>query len=344
MTDTSGMLASMELVSIPENPIPSNAFAGSITTPDGVALRYARWRTTARKQRGTVCIVQGRSEFIEKYFETITELRRRGFGVMAFDLRGQGGSQRLLPDRRRGHVDDFMDYVTDIRSIVRDVMTPHMPKPWFALSHSMGSAALLLALDEGDTGFERAVMLAPLIGLADLKLPGLARAAASTLDFFALGTRYIPGGGATALSTKPFAGNRLTSDPVRYARISSIFAVGPHLALGDPTIRWTQAMFQTFQRFENREFGRHISVPTLMMIPGADPLCSSPASEALAMRLRACQPIVIPGARHEILMERDYLRSQFFAAFDSFIPGQTSVDDLVDADDESEAGTASLAA
>jgi lysophospholipase len=228
-------------------------------------------------------------------------------------------------------VDDFTDYVTDLRSIIEHVMAPVMPRPWFALSHSMGSAALMLALDEGDTDFDRAVMLAPLVGLADLKLPNLARIAASSLDFFALGTRYIPGGGATALSTKPFAGNRLTSDPVRYSRISSIFQAGPHLAIGDPTIRWTQAMFQTFSRFEHRDFGRHIAVPSLMVIPGADPLCSSPAAEALAMRLRACQPIIIPGARHEILMERDYLRSQFFAAFDSFVPGQSSVDDLVDA-------------
>jgi lysophospholipase len=337
----------MELIAAPGNQIPSNPIVGSVTTPDGITLRYARWRPTARKHRGTVCIIQGRSEFIEKYFEVIVELRRRGFGVVAFDFRGQGGSQRLLPDSRRGHVDDFGDFVTDIRTITETIMTPHMPKPWFALSHSMGSAALLLALDEGHTGFDRAVMLAPLIGLADLKFPALARAAASALDFLALGTRYIPGGGATAMSTKPFAGNRLTSDPVRYSRISDIITAGPHLAIGDPTIRWTQAMFQTFSRFENQDFGRHISVPTLMIIPGSDPLCSAPAAEALAMRLRACQPIIIPTARHEILMERDHLRSQFLAAFDAFIPGQSSVEDLLETGDEGDAGaspSATLAA
>ena len=31
--------------------------------------------------------------------------------------------------------------------------------------------------------------------------------------------------------------------------------------------------------------------------------------------------IVIDGAEHEILMERDSLRDQFWVAFDKFIPG-----------------------
>ena len=33
---------------------------------------------------------------IEKYFEVVGELRRRGFAVAVLDWRGQGGSSRLL--------------------------------------------------------------------------------------------------------------------------------------------------------------------------------------------------------------------------------------------------------
>ena len=39
------------------------------------------------------------------------------------------------------------------------------------------------------------------------------------------------------------------------------------------------------------------------------------------MRLRAGSHLVIPGARHEILMEQDRYREQFWAAFDAFVPG-----------------------
>ena len=238
-------------------------------------------------------------------------------------LRGQGGSQRLLSDPRKGHVDDFDEYLVDLDTVVDQVMVAAMPPPYFVLGHSMGAAALLLALQRGSSPFERAVLLAPLVGLVDVRFPGLANAVAAGFDFFALGTSYIPGGGATSLATRPFAGNKLTSDPTRYQRMADIIAAEPRLGLGDPTIRWTLAMFDVFRRFADRDFGRRLSTPLVMILPGADPLCSTPAAEALGARLRGCETILVPGARHEILTERDMFRFQFLAAFDAFIPGES---------------------
>jgi lysophospholipase len=68
----------------------------------------------------------------------------------------------------------------------------------------------------------------------------------------------------------------------------------------------------------------------LMLIAGADPLCSAPAAEALALRFRGCQPVVIPGAKHELLFERDAIRDQAFAAIDAFIPGESRPEELVE--------------
>jgi lysophospholipase len=320
----------MELFSIPDSPIPSNAIVGSVVTKDGVKLRFARWRPTSRRRVGTVCVIQGRSEFVEKYYETIADLRKRGFAVLAFDLRGQGGSDRMLPDPRMGHVDDFDDYCVDIDTVIEKVMLPTMPAPYYALAHSMGAAALLLALHQGETRFERVALLAPLIALADTKIPWVAKASATLLDFMALGTSYVPGGGATSQTTKPFDGNLITSDPTRYARIAEWIEIAPQLGLGDPTIRWAFAMFQMFDRFASHDFGRKIATPSIVVLPGSDPLCSTPAAEALAARLRACQTILVPGAKHELLSEQEIYRKQFFAAFDAFIPGETQVSDIVD--------------
>jgi lysophospholipase len=166
------------------------------------------------------------------------------------------------------------------------------------------------------------VLSAPLVGLRTVRFPKLARGLARLLDTLALGAAYVPGGGATPLSTKPFAGNRLTSDPARYGRFADLNIAAPHLALGDPTIGWVHAMYRAFDRFAAHDFGRDVRVPTLMIIPDADPLCDSHASEALAARVRGCRTVIIPGSKHEPLFERDELRDLAMAAIKAFIPGE----------------------
>ena len=42
--------------------------------------------------------------------------------------------------------------------------------------------------------------------------------------------------------------------------------------------------------------------------------------------LRAGTQVVVAGARHELMMERDVVREQFWAAFDAFIPGSRIAD------------------
>ena len=79
----------MGLVSTLGNPVPEGAITGTLKTQDGVLLRHARW-AAERRSNGTVCLLQGRAEFIEKYFEVVRELKNRGFAVVTFDWRVAG--------------------------------------------------------------------------------------------------------------------------------------------------------------------------------------------------------------------------------------------------------------
>ena len=103
----------MKLVSIPANPVPDDVVTGAIQTPDGVNLRFARWAPPPGR-KGTVLVLQGRAEFIEKYFETVRDLRARGFAVVTFDWRGKGLSDRALSNRHKGYVRSFSNYITDL--------------------------------------------------------------------------------------------------------------------------------------------------------------------------------------------------------------------------------------
>lgn len=85
------------LNSTPDNPVPPGGILHAVRTQDGLALRAAHWRPTTRLVKGTVCLLQGRAEFIEKYYETVADLRRRGFAVVAFDWRGIWPFSRTAP-------------------------------------------------------------------------------------------------------------------------------------------------------------------------------------------------------------------------------------------------------
>lgn len=310
------------LVTTPFIETPAGATCGLIETSDRVKIRVARWLQTTGVDRGTVCVMQGRSECIEKYFEVIADLLARGFAVVSFDWRGQGGSQRLLSNARKGHVDDFELFERDLSAVFADVLQPDCPKPWFALAHSMGGCALLLALDRGETRFERVVLSSPMIRLAGLRMPAGAVLLAQTLDFLGLGGSFIPGGSADCLSTKPFDGNRLSGDRQRYDRNAAIMKAAPDLALGDATIGWVNAAFRAMARISDPDFGSRITTPSLMLHGSADRLCSPEAVAELALRIRCSRAIGFQGARHELLMETDAIRAGVYAAFDAFVPGE----------------------
>ncbi|HEY1361235.1 MAG TPA: alpha/beta hydrolase [Xanthobacteraceae bacterium] len=310
----------MTLVSIPANPVPDGAISGTLKTRDGIELRFARWPPPPGR-RGTVCLFQGRSEFIEKYFETARDLRARGFAVATLDWRGQGMSGRMLRNPRKGYVRSFSQYDIDLETFVNEVVLPDCPPPVFALAHSMGATVLLRAAYAGHHWFDRMVLLAPMIALPGMRRSSATRTLVRSLRFMGLGGLYVPGGDATVMQQRPFVGNLLTSDPVRYARTVAELEAEPALAIGWPTVAWTDAAFRAMAEIAEPGYAARIRQPLLIIAAGQDRIVSTPAIDEFAVRLRAGSHLIVPGARHELLMEADRFRSQVLAAFDAFVPG-----------------------
>jgi lysophospholipase len=311
----------VEFFPTPDNPVPGAPVLTSITTADRIALRVAYWQAETDQPKGTVCVLHGRAEFIEKYFETVSDLLKRGFAVVTFDWRGQGLSGRQVKNPRKGHVRRFADYRYDIEAVRDQILMPLMPEPHFALAHSMGGAIALNAAYESWLPFRRLVTTTPMIALSIVKRSRSAASLARILRFLGMGKMFVPGGGETSISTMPFKNNRLTGDPVRYARnADASHAIGPG-AIGAPTVAWMDSAFRFMSCFTAPNYALKIRLPTLIVAAGEDPVCATPATERFAARLKAGDAIVIPGSRHEILMERDVIREQFWAAFDAFIPG-----------------------
>src|SRR5947209_14100087 len=267
-------------------------------------------------------ILPGRTEFVEKYFEVTGELLARGLVVVALDWRGQGLSERDLKDPRKGHVDDFAFYERDLDALHQQVLQFLCPQPWFALGHSMGASILLAQARDGRSPFARMVLTAPMIDIAGLRVPRLVRALIEGLDMVGLGTAYVLGGSQKATLECGFEGNDLTSDPIRFARLAGILQVAPQLGLGGPTVGWLNAAFRLIDEFADAEYPRRTFTPTLVLGAGKDPVVPLHAVERRATRLKVGRLIVLSDSRHEILMERDHIRGQFWAAFDPLIPGE----------------------
>jgi lysophospholipase len=310
----------MKLVSIPANPVPEDAVAGPLKTPDGVTLRFARFAPPAGR-RGTVCVFPGRSEWIEKYFETVRDLRNRGFAVAILDWRGQGLSDRALSDRYKGYVGSFSEFDTDLETFMREVVLPDCPPPIFALAHSMGATIVLRALARGQRWFDRVVLSAPMLGVAPVQSMGFAAAVLRGMRLAGLGRMYVPGRYPGVIDLRPFAGNPLTTDPVRFARSGAILEAEPALALGGPTVAWADAAFRAMHAMRAPSYPARIRQPILIVAAGRDVIVSNSVIEDFATSLRAGSHLVVVGSQHELLMEQDRYRSQFWAAFDAFVPG-----------------------
>jgi lysophospholipase len=201
------------------------------------------------------------------------------------------------------------------------VVLPDCPPPYFALAHSMGATVLLRAAHQGHRWFDRMVLLAPMIGLPGMRRALGTRVTVKAMRLLGLGGMYVPGGDATIMMQRPFLGNLLTSDPVRYARNVAVLEAEPRLAIGWPTVGWADAAFKVMGEFAEPGYPVKIRQPLLIVAAGQDSIVSTPAIDDFAVRLRAGSHLIVPGARHELLMEQDRFRMQVLAAFDAFVPG-----------------------
>lgn len=282
----------------------------------GVRLRYACWNVPGTMPRGSVVLQQGRAEFIEKYgTEVVGELLARGFAVYAMDWRGQGLSDRLLADRDKGHIDDFATYAADFRLFLETVVAPAARRPLLVVGHSMGAHIILRHLAEiGADPFSAAICVSPMTGLRR------ALAIRAVVAFAGLvgqrDTDYAPATGPYDARHRSFATNDVTSDERRYRFTDQWFAADRRLALGGPTVGWLKKAFRSMDRLAAPGVLERINIPLLVISAGSDRVVDTASHAPVVARVRGAKLVVVEGARHEIMMETDALRTRFWQAFD----------------------------
>jgi lysophospholipase len=128
--------------------------------------------------------------------------------------------------------------------------------------------------------------------------------------------RYLFGTGPFIYLAREFASNHVTHDERRYRFTEAWFKADPRLSLGGPTIGWARQAVRSMSAALAPGYLETIDLPLMLMSATEDQLIDIRSHEPIVARLKQGEHVVIDGAKHEIMMEIDPLRAQFWQAFD----------------------------
>ena len=286
-----------------------DAHAVWLVASDGVRLRAGHWPGSGR---GTVLLLPGRTEVLEKYAEVAATLGGEGWAVLSLDWRGQGLSTRTCRDPGLGHVAQFDDYQRDIAALLSAAAGMQAARPWVMLAHSMGGCIGLRTLIHG-APVAAAAFCAPMWGLP------LGRAVRLVLQGVALAggwrgqaERAVPGERSDfALATARFDDNFLTTDRAQFDRMQAQVRAHPELALGAPTLGWLAAAVAETARLAQ---GPAPTIPALAAVGSLEKIVDTAAVAARMQDWPGGRFLSVPGGEHELMMEAPARRRCFLDA------------------------------
>lgn len=296
---------------------PDGGAAHWLKTADGLRIRVGHWPLAGAK--GTVLIFPGRTEFVEKYGVTAKALQEAGYASLAIDWRGQGIADRMLADRRIGHVGQFSDYQWDVQATVAHAEALGLPRPYFLLAHSMGGCIGLRALHHG-LDVKAAMFSAPMWGVEMTPIVRIGAWVMSTIAM-KLGFANILTPGQTTESyvlREDFDKNTLTNDPEMWELFKRQLTAQPDLGLGGPSLRWVNLSLHEMLTLSRMPMP---DVPALTYLGTREEIVHPQRIKDGMAKWPKGKLRVIDGGKHEMLMDepamRDMLMAETIAHFEA---------------------------
>jgi lysophospholipase len=295
-----------------------------VTLPDGGYVRTGVWQSGGSAPAGTVLLLTGRNECLEKYAELAAEWSGRGWRTVALDWRGQGGSSRFLPQPQRGYAPDFSVLLDDLDRVLPALLPEGTPRPVVAFAHSMGGHLLLRhALEQAGKplAFDGIILCAPMLGICAPLPETMALLMVRNKVVSGRGEDYAWGQKDWPAELEPFAGNPFTSDPVRHRVLHDIYMANPELTLGGVTWGWLHAAYRSMRLVMEHPNRSRLTLPVLLLSADADTVVQTSRHRSMGAQLPAATVRHYPGAKHELMMERDSLRNAAWADIDAWLAG-----------------------
>jgi lysophospholipase len=277
------------------------------------------------KPKGFVVIAPGLSEFCEKYFETIRDLKKDGFAVAILEWRGHGLSDRYLPeDRHRRHSEGFENDVADFQFFM-DKLDQIRKKHDLAdlktalLAHSMGGNISLRYLHDKPEAFDSATFSAPMFGinLTATQRPIL-KPTCTLFNSLGKGNWYAPGQGPWTRLKYNVSKLTMSTDKSRREVQGKWFEHNPDLTAGGVTYGWLLEAYKSCETVQSPDFQKNIKTPVFIGIAENEVVVNNKDILTTAAGIKGAKVKEYEEARHELLMERNEIRGQFLRDFKNF--------------------------
>lgn len=275
---------------------------------EGARGKKVHYQKIKRGQDTAVIILPGRTEPTLKYAEVIYDLKELPVDFFLWDPRGQGFSERLLPDPDKGYVEKWEDYTNDFHKFYQKELTQYSKV--LVLAHSMGAAIALRYSQLHPKNIQALVMSSPMM---QIKTNGIPEIAAQGLMgvYKLLGKKkeYVPGGGPF-VNPEPYEVNRVTQSRARYDMARIVDTYDSKFYMGSATRNWLFEAIQMTKKIKKRSQRKKIEhIPLLIFQAGKDEFSKDSRQQTFCQKHPRCQLVRFELAKHEMFQETDSVRN-----------------------------------
>lgn len=288
---------------------------GEFAGAEGIKILYTSFKK--KDSSAALLLLPGKTETYLKYAEFFYDLQDLPLSLYAMDNRGMGFSGRMLPDPMKVHVECFDNYLEDVRIFLNTVVASDQPERLYILGHSTGALIASLYMQTYPEVFQAGILCSPFYQLSVGPVPGfILRALTRLLD--RPGRQQDYGPGQKDLKRTDYQHNTITHSHARWSLWEQeIIPNNVAIRFGGVTNHWLRECLIAGVRAV-KGAGK-ITVPLLLLQAEEDSITAAAAQDRFCRRARNCRKVVINGARHEILIERDDLRNEAIDRIKSFI-------------------------
>ena len=287
-------------------------------TSDKRRLRIVSKVQKHNYKKGTLVFLQGMEDSCERYGELFYELSARGFSYASFDWYGQGGS---VPDvtgaeKKSGLTFDINQHIGDLDEFLQKIVYPDCPPPYYFLAYDMGCLIAISALDIINNQCQRFIGLSPLFTPLGYTTGSFQSKLASLMTDFGLGRLKLP------RAKSLFSNN----SSLTKGRNSEVDQQKNSQNIPLPDRRWLARVLETVNFAKARLNKNDLRFPTIFVLGHNDKLINAQKSLRFCDNVRLADMMTLFGAGHDILNGPEDLKKQFWALFDTFIPGTKAYD------------------